>query len=462
MKTRAAKVWIWTLLGLVGLGASVLGVMYATFDPKVVPGQYVEGQELTGNKVAVSSQLSSWWESASVKPIKLTDNVFGEKVFETSLIKLGGTVDAKLFKPRYREFFADMVGLYDREKSVRVDLKPAVKFEIVSDQAAEFLKANHPEVGPARATMAGGKIKLQYEANSMTLDEARLGEVALAAYWSGETGEFPVKQAAKKVPDSELERITTVMSKFSTRFNGGQIARSSNIRLAASRINGLVLMPGETFSFNGFLGQRTTAKGFKTAGVYVSGRHDVDVGGGICQVSSTLYNAALQSDLKIDQRLPHSLPVPYVPLGRDAAVSYPNPDLKITNNYEFPIALAATPDKNSVAFAILGARKLEFEVKFESRLMASWSRGEKVIHDPSLGFGVRKVVDSGGSGRRVRTWKVVYRDGKEVERINLGDSVYSGGPRIIAMNRSAKAPAPKKPSAPAPVTSPEPATPAGD
>ncbi|MFM9873355.1 MAG: VanW family protein, partial [Fimbriimonadaceae bacterium] len=208
------------------------------------------------------------------------------------------------------------------------------------------------------------------------------------------------------------------------------------------------------FSFNDFLGQRTQAKGFKVAGVYVGGKHDVDVGGGICQVSTTLYNAAVRGEIKVNSRSPHSLPVPYVPLGQDAAVSYPNPDLKITNEHDFPIALAATPEKSTLTFRILGASKPEFTYKFESQLISTWSRGQKIVHDSGLKYGVRKVMDRGGSGRKVRTWKLTFKDGKLVKRENMGDSIYSGGPVIIAVNKSAKPAAPKtlvKPDAPVPI-----------
>lgn len=438
------KIALWSLLGLASAGAVALGVLYATYDPQVVPGQFVEDQELKGNKAAVERQMAVWWEDFSNRKVKLTHKQLGSVPFETSLGEIGATYDPKEFNPKYRDFFSNLLGRYDRPGQPKIALRPALDSgQLKVDKAKEFFVSNKPEIGPAKAVYKDGKILLDFESSSMEFDVEELGYAVGSAAWNGGVGEFPLKEGEKSVPDEELEKIRLVMSEFKTSFSAGNVSRSSNIRLAAKLIDGTVLMPGDTFSFNQFLGKRTTDKGFRMAGVYVSGRHDFDVGGGICQVSTTLYNASIRSGLTIKDRSPHSLPVPYVPLGQDAAVSYPNPDLKLTNPFDFPIALSATPETSTITFRILGSQKPGITYKFESQLVSSWSRGEKVIHDPSLPYGVRKVVDHGGSGRKVRTWRITYQDGKEVKREVMGDSTYSGGPRIVAVNLKAKPSAPK-------------------
>ncbi len=428
--------------GVVVLGGGTLGVLYANYDAEVVPNSYfLAGKELTGNKASVKRSVDEWFADYSNRKIEMTGKGYGKNKFATTLNDMGCTIDATKEANRvgYQDFFTNLIGGYKNYKGSTVEVEPEMRCELTKiDDLKAFVKKYKPEIGAAKATYAGGKVQLTYEQVSNELDESKVQAALIEAAKSEKVGELPFTHAPKKVPDEELEKITTVMSEFKTTFSAGNIARSANIRLAATRINGLILMPGESFSFNDYLGQRTQAKGFHVAGVYVSGRHDVDVGGGICQVSTTLYNAAVRGEVKIDKRYPHSLPVPYVPLGQDAAVSFPNPDLKITNDHEFPIALAATPEKSQLTFRILGASKSEYTYKFESQLISSWSRGEKIVHNPALGYGVRKVMDSGGSGRKVRTWKLIYKDGKLVKKVNMGDSTYSGGPRIIAMNKSAK------------------------
>jgi vancomycin resistance protein YoaR len=443
---KSAKI-LWGLFGTLLLaGGGVYGYSEFVYDPLPVPGYSLDGLALNMRKSAVGEVFEQFKVDTMGKDVALGERAFGDKTYKATVSDFGCdfNVDEEVELIVYRDFFKEILKEYD---NLKIQEKP-VEVNWICESGdvtalGAFVEKNHPKIGKAAAKYAGGKIQLTYEQNSMELDVAGVGQAVAAAVKNGFKGTIPLERAAKAVPDDELEKIQEVMSSFTTKFNGGQFARSANIRLAASRIDGLVLMPGETFSFNGYLGQRTTAKGFKVAGVYVSGRHDFDVGGGICQVSTTLYGAALRTRLKVDTRFPHSLPVPYVPLGQDAAVSYPNPDFKVTNSFDFPIAIAAAPEKNAITFRILGHKPIGQEIKLESKLIKSWSNGEKVIHDPSLGYGVRKVVDRGGSGRQVRTWKLVYEDGELVERIDLGLSTYRGGPRIIAVNKSARAPAPK-------------------
>lgn len=454
---KGARIFWWITGGTLATGGGVLGILYATYDAEILPNTYfLDGQELNGNRAAIKKYVEGWYDQRREEDIQLTGKGYGDKKFSTTLSAMGCVNDSRKMSDAvaYQEFFTNLVGGYKNHKGSKIEVEPEVQCELNDIEGLKaFIEKYKPEIGAARAKYVGGKVQLTYENVSNDLDETMVEEALIDAAMSRKIGAIPFVEAPKKVPDVELEKITTVMSDFKTTFSAGNVSRSANIRLAASKINGLVLMPGESFSFNGYLGQRTTAKGFKVAGVYVAGRHDVDVGGGICQVSTTLYNAAVRSSIKIDSRSPHSLPVPYVPLGQDAAVSFPNPDLKITNIHDFPIALAATPEKSTLTFHILGASKPEYTYKFESQLISSWSRGEKIVHNPSLGYGVRRVMDSGGSGRKVRTWKLTFKNGKLVKKENMGDSIYSGGPRIIAMNRSAKAPAPRtivKPEAPVP------------
>jgi vancomycin resistance protein YoaR len=271
---------------------------------------------------------------------------------------------------------------------------------------------------------------------------------------SDEPCELPLKEAAKKVADADLEGITEVMAEYTTRYNAGMRSRSENIRLAATMIDGVVIPPGETFSFNTFLGRRTRAAGFKVAGVYENGRTSEDVGGGICQVSTTLYNASLLAALEIPMRSSHSLPVAYVPMGRDAAVSYPDPDLKIKNSFDHPIALAASVGGGSITFKVLG-QKHPYEIEIIRGRVRTKENGTRRQVDSSLGYGVERVVHGGAPQRSLSTWRVFKQDGEEVRREELSLSFYRGSPRIVAYNPNAPKPAPK-PQAPAA----EPAAPA--
>ncbi len=140
-----------------------------------------------------------------------------------------------------------------------------------------------------------------------------------------------------------------------TSFARSSSNRKKNIELATKACNGYVIKPGETFSFNTVVGKRTKERGYKEAGVYSNGQTDTGIGGGICQVSSTLFNAALESNMTITARRAHSLSVSYLPRGRDAAVSWGGPEFKFKNPYKFPVMVGTYYDKSGkLTMSILG------------------------------------------------------------------------------------------------------------
>jgi vancomycin resistance protein YoaR len=214
------------------------------------------------------------------------------------------------------------------------------------------------------------------------------------------------------------------------------------------------LAPGERFSFNETVGQRTVKAGFKEAGVYINGRHDTGVGGGICQVSTTLYNAALFSNMKIARRTNHSLPVPYVPVGRDATVNWGAQDLVLENNFDKPIALSATYTPGKLTFRVLGQKQPGLEVKIEREGLKSWAAPTKTVNDSSLAAGKRKVVESGSTGYSVNTFRLVFENGQLVKKEALGRSLYSSSARIIAVGTKSKPAPPVSPVINSPVEVP--------
>lgn len=449
---RGGAIALVSLVTLVAIGGGAFTYLNSQHIPRISPGTMVGDLsvgELTESEAR--EKLEKWWGQTSNRPVQLSAKGLTRQPESRTAAELGAQfdVEATLDKLPYDDFVSTVRRRFQGDKS---EEGPKVVAVVTFTEGAmadikKFVASSLPPKREARVQLEGGTIIRTTEQAGVELDEKGFAELAGRAL-AGETNlELPLIEAKKRIPDAELEKIRESMSEFSTTFSEGKVARSANIKLAAERLNGLILMPGEKFSFNGTLGQRTTAKGYKVAGVYVSGRHDFDVGGGICQVSTTLYNAALMADLKIGTRSPHSLPVPYVPLGRDAAVSFPNPDLQIVNNQNFPIAIASRYEPGRLHFSILGQNQ-GIEVKFEQRNATSWGTGEKIVHDGTLAYGVRKVVDRGGSGRKIETIRIVYKDGKEIERQSLGNSVYRGGPRIIAVNKNAKPPVAAPPTAP--------------
>lgn len=459
-KQKRGSAWAKVGLGILMVGAAgggALAVTASQHKETISPQTKLEDVDLSGlTREEAAQKLADWFARKSEQKLVLTSDELIENPKDLTPKNLGVSLDveATLAKAPLDTYWTTLARNVTSPDAKPVELEPVYRFaDNEFKDLVVFVEDNAKPNQQARAFYKEGRVELVKEASGVALNAAGMQPAITEALVSGEEVELPLKEAAKKVPDSELEKITGVVAEFSTKFNSGQVARSYNIKRASEIIDGLVLMPGEKFSFNGVVGRRTTAGGFKVAGVYVSGRHDYDVGGGICQVSTTLYNAALFSDLKIGKRSPHSLPVPYVPLGRDAAVSFPNPDLVIENTKSTPIALSAFYQPGRLTFRVLGVPEPEIEVKLEQQTLSSWGNGVKYVHDGTLAYGVEKVVDKGGSGHRATSTRIVLKNGEEIRRESLGTSVYRGGPKIIAMNQKAKPPtevtAPAEGSAPA-------------
>jgi len=313
----------------------------------------------------------------------------------------------------------------------------------LSGLAAEVL-AVEPASKPAKALWDGTEVVTQPETVSRQLDVQAVPDAGITAIKAETPVELPLQPAAKRIDDAALSGITDVVSQYSTHFLASNHPRCGNIKLASSKLRGVIVMPGERFSFNGTVGRRTLKAGFQLAGVYKNGKHDVGIGGGICQVSTTLYNAFLLGDFKIRQRSNHSLPVAYVPLGRDATVDYGDLDLAVENNYSTPIAIDSTYQPGRLTFRILGKRDPDLKVKIIQSGLESWEPDTETVVDRQLKPGARRIIEPGSSGHAVSTYRLVYHAGKLVRREGLGHCTYGGQTRVVAIN-----PAPPVPVVPA-------------
>lgn len=172
--------------------------------------------------------------------------------------------------------------------------------------------------------------------------------------------------------DMKANLFTTAIGNYSTN-GGGTSNRRSNISLAVKAIDNKVLLPGETFSYNDTLGKRTTEKGYKEAGAYSDGSVVQEVGGGICQVSSSLFAAVLETNLEIVQRRNHSMTVSYMPMGLDATVSWGGPDLKFKNSRKYPIKISASYNGGKIYVEILGANETDTTTKVSTKATGDMS-----------------------------------------------------------------------------------------
>ncbi|MGL5675824.1 MAG: VanW family protein [Cellulosilyticaceae bacterium] len=221
-----------------------------------------------------------------------------------------------------------------------------------------------------------------------------------------------------------LGQIDTCIASYSTKVYGGD-ERETNVRLASEAINGIVLLPGDIFSFNDIVGDSTEEKGYKAAPVIVNKQMEMGLGGGVCQVSSTLYNAVLRTGLGSVRRQPHSIPLSYVPKGLDATISYDIIDYQFQNTFDYPIYIQSFLKDQNVYVHIYGNQALKgpvYELKTETyEVIAS---PVKYIKDATLPEGQKVLTQKGRQGYKVKVMREKYEEGKRVSTEVISKDTY--------------------------------------
>lgn len=272
------------------------------------------------------------------------------------------------------------------------------------------------------------------------IDQTRLQEDILAALDEGAYDRVIEPKGESVEPEvtrAQLEGHFGKMASFTTQTTKDR-DRNNNISISAEALNGRVVMPGETFSFNNATGQRTGEKGYREAGAIAGGVLVDDTGGGVCQTSSTLFNAVVRADLEIVKRSAHSWPSSYVNKGEDATVNWPSLDFVFRNNSEYPIFLVAWYEEETVTVEIYGKLAEDYaSVELESKTVKTIKPDDDVLYtlDPSLPVGTRKAGRKKRTGYVVDTYKV-YKDaqGNEIRREKLWTTTYRATQDEILFN----------------------------
>ena len=245
---------------------------------------------------------------------------------------------------------------------------------------------------------------------------------------------IPLKITKPKVEVKDLgdKLFKQTLSKYTTIYDAGNYNRAHNVALAAKTINGTILLPGETFSYNGTLGNTNAAKVYKEASAYAGGKVIQSYGGGICQVSSTLYNAVLYANLEVVERYNHSYAVSYVPAGRDATVAYGGKDFKFKNSRSYPIKIVASAKNGVVSISIKGIKEeKEYEVVLTSTVLSTTPNSTTYENNSNLEEGKEKVIQKGYTGKKSIAYKILKYNGKTISKTVLSKDTYKPMNRIV-------------------------------
>lgn len=240
----------------------------------------------------------------------------------------------------------------------------------------------------------------------------------------------------------ELSQVTDVLGSFETTYSASDTSRNNNIANAANKISGVVVYPGEEFDTMSLLVPFTVENGWSYAGAYLNGEVISDIGGGICQVSTTLYNAVLEAELEVTERYPHSMAVGYVQLSADAALNEGTKNFCFKNDTEAPIFVYAYAANGVIHVSIYGKeyRDENRTIEYKNEILSVISPGDPIeTVDESLPSDYRAVTQSAHTGYSAKLWKYVYEDGELVDTILVNTSYYSASAERVTVGKPEEA-----------------------
>ena len=439
------------------LGAGLLSVALITFlvvyfamknsVDKVSAGTiwdniYIESVDLSGmNKKEANTALEEFVAGFNAHTMKL---IAEEEEVEVTLEELGFQIkdSDKLVKQAVN--YGKKGTVWSRYQKLKKTKESIVKLEAdysVDDAAVE--KVITEKFAQLKGAAVNATIKR--ENGQFVITDGKAGiKVDLATSveaikrhfendWKAEKNEAVKLKTTVDEPDvtkEELQQVKDVLGTYSTTFKANN-NRGKNVANATSRINGTVLMPGQEMSASDTMGSRNEANGYLKAGSYLNGETVETYGGGVCQVSTTLYNAVILAELEITERSSHSMIVDYVKPSMDAAISEGVLDLKIKNNTQAPIYIEGYTNGGTLTFTVYGKeyRPATRKVSYVSETLSSTDPGKKFVAtgDP---VGTYKKAVSAHMGIKAKLWKVVTENGTEVSRTEFNKSSYKASPAV--------------------------------
>lgn len=418
---------------LVSIGISYLYFTVQKYSNLIYPGMKIEGIDFS--------------EKTKEDAIKILRDKYGDAILQK---KLTIKTPDRNYNISYSELNAQYniidtvnealaygknLNLISKFKLIKkpVEKELNLKFSYNQKPLEDLVKSieKNTNINPKDATikLANGNFIVTPDAKGMELESEKLKKDILSNISGKTDGDLeinaPIKVLNPKVSAENLKAINTKLASYFTDFSTSSEARATNIRISTESINGKVLMPGETFSFNEVVGERTKERGYKEAPVIVNQQLDSGLGGGICQVSSTLYNALLQGNIKTTERVHHTFPSSYVGMGLDATVDWGNIDLKFKNTFNFPIFLEGYTKNKVLYFNIYSSSELTKRTySITSEVYSKIEPTIKYIDDPNLPVGKTEVVKKAHTGYRVKVYRNIYENGKFISQEVVSNDYY--------------------------------------
>ncbi|MEH6941418.1 VanW family protein [Bacillus sp. JJ722] len=355
---------VFALFAIVGASYSYVSFTVKKYDKAFFPNVKIENHDLSSKtKQEAIKDLARITDKYN--QINLTVHV-KDKIYQKQLKDIGVQYDldktiAKAYQYGKNKKLLKQFSLITKEDGKNYPLTYTVDEKLLNQWINSIEQEMKTKPTNASITINNGNVNITKEKKGFEIDQKQVQHDLFEALQKNNKKDIAVTASIKEIDapitKEKLEPVQKKIGTFTTSYSANAYNRNTNIRLATETINSYLLMPGESFSFNDYVGNTTADKGYKAAGSFLNGKVVDSLGGGVCQVSTTLYNAIIKAGITPDVRYNHSMQVGYVPIGHDAAIAYPYKDLKFTNHYDSPIYIEGTVGSSSVTFTIYAANE---------------------------------------------------------------------------------------------------------
>jgi vancomycin resistance protein YoaR len=457
-----------SIAAMAAYSVSIKGIT-KDWDNKIYPGVTVQDVNLGGmTKEEAKDALNKSFNDAIEKkkmPISIGDKQY-ELIYSDIMPKydIDGTVEKAYSFGREDGTFKKYMIIKNGDSNKNVI---PIDFSYSEEKLKEYEVKLQKEVAQtakdASISVDGNNITVKpgTEGKTVNLDtlDQKIKENINGEINSDNKVTVDIETTKPRVTTEDLSKIKGVMGNFSTNYSTSAPGRCNNIEIATKALNGTIVMPGETFSFNDVVGPRTVERGYQEAGTYVGNKVEPGIGGGICQVSTTLYRAAMKANLRSAERTNHSMVVGYAQPGLDATVSYGYLDYKFKNVYDFPIYIKGTAVGKVVTYTIYGDPAVLNGKTYDmaNEILETIPPETKIVPDNTLPVGKEEKDGNGMTGYKARSYQISYENGVEVKRDIVATDSYASVGIIVRQGTQAAAPS-TPPAAPAPQTPAAPPT----
>ncbi|MBM7855028.1 vancomycin resistance protein YoaR [Desulfohalotomaculum tongense] len=449
MAVKKTAPWLLLLLLIAAAGYRA-GVKYVWAPGDIAAGIRVKDVSIGGmNKQQAREKLIALQNKMMTIPVTIT---YKDQCWPLPLREVGLKIDTEETLRRamnigHRGSFIECMRLRHRIRKEGYVLAPVLTVDLKSLTAVVERLAGHLNVPAKSAAFAiddNDRVIITPSQNGQCIDMKQLKLKLEQELLVKEQINLPltIREVAPEYTTEDIQEmgITGLLSSYTTAFDPALVNRAYNIRVAANALDGLLVVPGEEVSFNEVVGPRSSEAGYKEAGVIVDNEMVKGLGGGVCQVSTTLYNAVLLADIEVVERKNHSLPVSYVPIGRDATVVYGAVDLKFQNNTGRCLYFKTEVSSGQITVKIFGDVSRKKKVVVNSWIEKELEPRVTYEEDENLKKGQEVVKQEGSKGYIARTERLVIENGRVIRRDELPASRYNPVDKIIAVGTAEREP----------------------